>query len=129
MMTNLPPPSPRLDVLVPVATPYGEPVAGGTYGSLSARLVDEVKVSDEIVSQIYALLVRSVRRIPTAQEACQTLALSERTLYRRLAAQGLTFGQMVDTVREQRATYMLENTRMSVEAVAESLAFAETASF
>ncbi len=57
------------------------------------------------------------------------LGLSERTLYRRLAAQGLTFGQMVDQVREQRATYLLDNTRMSVEAVAESLGFAETASF
>ena len=40
-----------------------------------------------------------------------------------------TFGQIVDQVREQRATYLLDNTRMSVEAVAEALGFAETASF
>ena len=109
--------------------PVASPLLEGTYGSLCARLVDGEKVSDEVVSQLYGLLVRSVRHVPTAHDACRTLALSERTLYRRLAAQGLTFGQMVDKVREQRATYLLENTRMSVEAVAESLGFAETASF
>ncbi|MGY4402825.1 transcriptional regulator GlxA family with amidase domain [Bradyrhizobium sp. USDA 3315] len=36
---------------------------------------------------------------------------------------------MVDQVREQPATYLLDKTRMSVEAVAEALGFAETASF
>ncbi|WP_084302359.1 AraC family transcriptional regulator [Bradyrhizobium sp. WSM2254] len=36
---------------------------------------------------------------------------------------------MVDQVREQRAIYLLDNTRMSIDAVAEALGFAETASF
>jgi AraC-like DNA-binding protein len=109
--------------------PMASPLLEETYGKLCARLVDEARVNDEVVSQLYALLVRSVRRFPTAPEACRMLGLSERTLYRRLAAQGLTFGQMVDQVREQRAAYLLDNTRMSVEAVAEALGFAETASF
>jgi len=109
--------------------PLASPLLEETYSKLCARLVDEARVSDEVVSQLYALLVRSTRRLPAASEACRILGLSERTLYRRLALQGLTFGQMVDQVREQRAIYLLDNTRMSIEAVAEALGFAETASF
>jgi AraC-like DNA-binding protein len=109
--------------------PMASPLLEQTYGKLCARLVDEARVNDEAVSQLYALLIRSTRRFPSATEACQALGLSERTLYRKLAAQGLTFGQMGDQVREQRASYLLDNTRMSVEAVAEALGFAETASF
>ena len=109
--------------------PLASPLLEETYGKLCARLVDEARVNDEVVGQLYALLVRSTRRFPAASEACRILGLSERTLYRRLTAQGLTFGQMVDQVREQRAIYLLDNTRMSIEAVAEALGFAETASF
>src|SRR5207248_10057443 len=109
--------------------PMASPLLEETYGKLCARLIEEARVSDEAVSQLYALLVRSARRVPSASEACRKLGLSERTLYRKLAAQCLTFGQMVDQVREQRATYLLDNTRMSVEAVAEAVGFAEIASF
>jgi AraC-like DNA-binding protein len=109
--------------------PLASPLLEETYGKLCARLVDEARVSDEVVGHLDALLVRSVRHFPSAPEACRALGLSERTLYRKLAAQGLTFGQMVDKVREQRAIYLLDNTRMSVEVVAEALGFAETASF
>lgn len=100
-----------------------------TYANLCARLIEEARVSDEILSPLYALLVRSVRRFPSAAEVCRALGLSERTLYRRLAARGLTYGLVLNQVREQRATYLLDNTHMSVERVAEALGFAETASF
>jgi hypothetical protein len=39
------------------------------------------------------------------------------------------FGPILDQVREQRASYLLDNTQMPVERVAEALGFAETASF
>lgn len=100
-----------------------------TYGKHCARLIAEAQVSDEMVSQLYALLVRSANQVPSAQEAAQMLCLSERTLYRRLAAQGLTFGQVSDQVREQRATFLLDNSSMSVEQVAEAIGFSEAASF
>jgi AraC-like DNA-binding protein len=109
--------------------PMASPLLEESYGKLCVRLIEEARVSDEIVSQLYALLVRSARRFPSAAEACRMLGLSERTLYRRLAAQGLTFGRVLDQVREQRASFLLDNTQMSVERVAEALGFAETASF
>jgi AraC-like DNA-binding protein len=109
--------------------PMASPLLEKTYGKLCARLVDEARAGDEIVSQLYALLMGSARRFPTAPEACRMLGRSERTLYRRLAAQGLTFGLVLDQVRKQRATDLLDNTHMSVERVAEALGFAETASF
>jgi len=109
--------------------PMASPLLEKTYEKLCERLVGEARAADEIVGQVYALLVRTVRRFPGAPEICRDLHLSERTLYRRLADQGLTLGQMMDQVREQRATYLLNNTAMSIEAIAEALGFAETASF
>lgn len=111
------------------ALPMASPLLEETYGRLCARLIEEAQVGDEVVGRLYALLVRAARSYPTAPEACRMLGLSERTLYRRLAAQGLTFASVLDQVREQRAGYLLDNTRMSVELVAEALGFAETASF
>jgi AraC-like DNA-binding protein len=74
-------------------------------------------------------MVRSGRGLPSAAEAGRQLGMSERTLHRRLATQGLSFGAVLDQVREQRAVYLLDNSRLSIERIAESLGFAETASF
>ncbi|WP_375459888.1 AraC family transcriptional regulator ligand-binding domain-containing protein [uncultured Enterovirga sp.] len=109
--------------------PLASPLLEEGYGKLCARLVDEARVSDEIVSRVYALLVRSPPQFSGVGQASRMLGLSERTLYRKLAAHGLTFHRMVEHVREQRATDLLHNTRVSIEAVAQALGFAETASF
>lgn len=109
--------------------PMANPLLEQTYGDLCTRLIDEAQVSDELVNQLYKLLIRETRHFRTAPEASRQLGLSERTLYRRLAAQGLTFGQVLDRVREQRASYLLDNSELSIEQIAESLGFAEAASF
>ncbi|GJD51719.1 putative HTH-type transcriptional regulator [Methylobacterium crusticola] len=109
--------------------PMASPLLEESYGKLCARLVDEARVSDEIVSRVYALLVRSPPHFPSATQASRMLGLSERTLYRKLASHALTFHRMVEQVREQRATDLLQNSRLSIEAVADALGFAETASF
>lgn len=109
--------------------PMANPLLEQTYAELCTQLIDDAEVSDEIVNQLYNLLVRSDRNFPNAPEAATQLGLSERTLYRRLAGQGLTFGQMLERVREQRAVYLLQKTDLSVERIADTLGFAETASF
>jgi len=109
--------------------PMASPLLEETYRSLCARLIEEASVSDDMVGQLYSLLVRAGRGLPSAAEAGRQLGMSERTLHRRLAGQGLSFGSVLDQVREQRAVYLLDNSRLSIERVAEILGFAETASF
>ena len=66
---------------------------------------------------------------PTATQVAEKLAISERTLHRRLATQGLVFSAVLDRLREKRAREYLERSRLSIAQIAEMLDFAETASF
>lgn len=109
--------------------PMANPLLEQTYRELCTQLIEEAQVSDEIVGRLYDLLIRSGHDYPNAPEASQVLGVSERTLYRRLAAQGLTFGQMLEQVRQQRASYLLDNSVLSIEQIGDALGFAETASF
>ena len=109
--------------------PMASPLLEETYKSLCARLLEEARVSDDMVSQLYALLVRSARSFPSATEAASHLGMSERSFYRRLAEQNLNFGAILDQVREQRARSLLDHSNLSIERIAEMIDFAETASF
>jgi AraC-like DNA-binding protein len=109
--------------------PMASPMLEEVYGKLCERLIDEARVRDEVVSRVYALLVRASPRFPTAAEASRSMGLSERSLFRKLASHGLTFHRMVSQVQEQQAVEFLGKTRMPIEAVASAVGFAETASF
>jgi len=111
------------------ALPMASPLLEQTYKSLCAQFIDDARVSDDIVSQLYAQLIRSSRGFPSVASAAKELGISERTLHRRLENQSLTFGAVLDKVRSQRACYLLDHSRLSIEDIAEMLDFAETASF
>ncbi len=62
---------------------------------------------------------------PVAQE----LAMSSRTLERRLAARGLTFNGLVDAYRRERALWLLRNTDSCMDRIAIELGFAGAKNF
>lgn len=64
-----------------------------------------------------------------AGDAARRLALSERTLHRRLADEGTRFSAIVDKSRYQRACQLLADAKMSVESIAFAVGFAEPSSF
>lgn len=113
------------DMVLPMASPLLEQ----TYQQLCERLIGEAQTNDDMVGRLFALLVRVNRPYPTAKEAAAQLSMSERTLNRRLAKQGLGFGDMLDQVRQQRASYLLDRSNLSIERIGEMLGYAETASF
>ena len=62
---------------------------------------------------------------PMAQE----LAMSTRTLERKLAAQGLTFNGLVDAYRRDKALWLLRNTESSMDQIATELGFCGAKNF
>ncbi len=66
---------------------------------------------------------------PTEEEIARALALSQRTLQRRLALAGTTFGDVLDTTRRDLAFHHLANPGRQVSEIAYLLGFAEAASF
>jgi AraC-like DNA-binding protein len=80
------------------------------------------------------LLYRSLRVLllqghATAGALAQDFAMHERTLARRLQAQGTTFQAVLDDVRFEVARNLLLDTNLSITNIASSLGYAEVAAF
>ncbi len=66
---------------------------------------------------------------PQLQGIAAQCGLSERTVIRRLAADGTSFQQLLDAHMQQRALWLLQNTQLSIEAIATRLGYADTSNF
>jgi len=66
---------------------------------------------------------------PTQMEIARALALSPRTLHRRLAEAGTSFAELLDNARRELAAGYLQRTDYSIAEVAYLVGFAEVSSF
>lgn len=123
----------RTELVVPAAT-LALPLRTarpGLAAILAARLDDlnrhgrppgfAVRVRD-------AVLERLGRQQVTAASLARQLAVSERTLHRRLTAEGTTLREVLDQTRRDLAVEMLHGDRHPVKEVASALGFASTRS-
>lgn len=67
--------------------------------------------------------------VPTRASTAKALNLSERTLSRRLKAQGSSFEQVLDEVRQSAALNAVGHTTRGLSDIAQSLGFAESSTF
>jgi AraC-like DNA-binding protein len=93
------------------------------------ELVDRRRARSGVAGLVRDQLVRSPADMPDADAVAAALAVSERTLRRRLADEGTSFRALVEEVREALAEELLATGSLSVEQVARRLGYAETASF
>lgn len=72
-----------------------------------------------------------LRDAPTLSlpDAARRLSVSSRTLKRRLAEQGTTFSTLIDDARRRRALLLLEDRRLTIDAIAMHLGYSDTANF
>jgi AraC-like DNA-binding protein len=73
-------------------------------------------------------LVRE-RSYPAQAEVAKRLAVSERTLKRRLAELGTSYSAIVDEARKQEALLLLEDARVPIDRIAERLGYFDAANF
>ncbi len=99
------------------------------YSSKCEGLLKAARSNARISQRLNAMLSIAFDRFPSASEAAERLALSERTLHRRLAEEGTRFSTLIDEARYQRACELLADKAMSVEAIAAAVGFAEPSSF
>ena len=83
----------------------------------------------DLVTRTRALLADPAARFPDLEEAARRLRVSSRTLRRHLSQAGTTFQAVRDEVRRTRSTVLLEQSRLSIEDVAEELGFSDAAGF
>jgi AraC-like DNA-binding protein len=66
---------------------------------------------------------------PSLREMAKMLHMSERTLNRKLKAQGTSYQMLLDDVRQELAVWYLRQTDIPVEAIAERLGYRDTSNF
>jgi len=99
--------------------------------SLCQQLLSQepVVVVDDIVLRVQQLIKEKANYWPSMQEVAARLAMSERTLRRRLQAQGTDYQQQVDQVRQQLAQQLISNKQVTIQQIAAVLGYSEPASF
>jgi AraC-like DNA-binding protein len=109
--------------------PYGNPLLEETHERQCRELLAGIAVRSSEVERVLDVLVRCRGHWPTIDEICAKLGVSTRTLRRRLDERGTSYSSLVEDVRRKQAEELLRQTALSVEQIADSLGYAETASF
>jgi AraC-like DNA-binding protein len=93
---------------------------------LVAALPAEKSFADRARREVGALLAQGEARLVTV---AQRLAISERTLHRRLAEEGTGFAELIEEARRERASMLLADRSLSASEVGFLLGYAEPAAF
>lgn len=118
-------PAAYLDAELPRANPALRTLAEAVCADLAARRRD----GSNLAQQVRILLAQRLAFDPSAAGVASALGMAERTLRRRLAADGTSFQQVLDDVRVSLARQLLGTGSLGVAQVAQRLGYAEAASF
>jgi AraC-like DNA-binding protein len=97
--------------------------------ALSAHALVPQPSTDAATSLVTSALRELLARGPSLDAVARKLAMSERTVQRRLEEEGTSFLDLLDAVREARARELLLDGTVSLVLVAEQLGFADLATF
>ncbi|KVM65657.1 AraC family transcriptional regulator [Burkholderia ubonensis] len=83
----------------------------------------------DFLESIERIVRRDLRCAPALSAIAAQLCMSERTLRRRLADQGVSYQIVIDTIRKKRAFKLLNNPRLSIEDVAHEVGYSDSHNF
>lgn len=109
--------------------PQADELTAATTQQQCRELVERRRARTGVAGAVRDELVLTPGMMPSLEEVAARLAVSDRTLRRRLTAEGTSFRALVDEVRVALAEELLSTGSLSVEQVARRLGYAETAAF
>jgi AraC-like DNA-binding protein len=93
------------------------------------RILGEVKTSNGVAGEVYQIIASTPGHSPSMENVARQLATTERTLNRKLRAEGTSFTEILDDVRCNLAKEYLRTTKLTTEDVSELVGFSEAANF
>ncbi len=96
---------------------------------LAEQLVAKHRGEDDFLLQVRRELLRHPGDMPDMEKVAATLAMSSRTLRRKLNALDTSFRQVQDDVRKNLALDYLRNTAMTIDQIADRLGYTESTNF
>jgi AraC-like DNA-binding protein len=105
------------------------PITAAQMSESCERLVQEIAWQAGLTRRVYEEITRTPGRFPSIEQVASSLCMTSRTLSRKLAAEGMTFSDLLARVRHALALDYLRTTRLSMEEIAEALGFSDANSF
>jgi len=94
------------------------------------RALDALGYQGDFVERVRRAIGRSGGEgFRSVEAVAENLAISTRTLRRMLTAQGLSFSELLDRERRDKATFLLQTSRIPLEEVAERLGYSTLSNF
>jgi AraC-like DNA-binding protein len=109
-----------------------------TYNAVNARqvlelcrrqLADIASPQSELAATVERFLRQHVRENPPISAIAGIMHLSERTLRRQLAADGISFSRLHDRIRTERALELLHDHNLTISQVGSHIGFADAREF
>lgn len=97
--------------------------------NVCATIVQAPPRSETLVDRVRELCMRSPGLYPSATEMAERLKISVRSMFRRLAAEGLSYQDVLDDVRRERAETFLRDDGLTVDEIAFRVGFSEATNF
>lgn len=105
------------------------PITAAQMSESCERLVQEIAWQSGLTRRVYEAITQTPGRFPGIEQVASSLHMTSRTLSRKLAAEGLTYSDLLARVRHALALDYLRTTRLSMEDIAEALGFSDANSF
>ena len=91
--------------------------------------LQRLQAGGTLAQRVRMLLQQTEGHMPTLQSMASRENLTERTFMRHLQAEGTSFQQLLDEVRQERACWLLANTDTTVEDIAYALGYEDASNF
>jgi AraC-like DNA-binding protein len=111
--------------------PYAlrDPAALRLAVELCERQLDSLGLSGRVAGRVRSSIWQPGRGLRSLEEVAHLLHVSERTLKRRLAAEGVSFRTLLEAERRERALSLLASPEMPLSRIAGTLGYASLSNF
>ena len=89
----------------------------------------QIYQKENLVERVRAILLNNLQNCPTIASVANKLAVSERTLRRRLSEESISFRELLKSIRHDMAKYYLRESNYRIDQIATKTGYQDTASF
>jgi AraC-like DNA-binding protein len=93
------------------------------------RELDSIKPVQTFRERVISLLMLEGGGFRSMPEVARLLYMSDRTMKRRLLAEGTSFGELLDEARKERALLLLRSPKLTLHDVAEQVGYSDLSNF
>jgi AraC-like DNA-binding protein len=108
---------------------YSDPTYLARFESLCEMKLQELRSHNLISTQVKNLILQQKKMMPTIEDVSDLFFVSSRSLRRKLKADGVSYREIVDEVRNEKAQSLLRNTTQTISSIAFSLGYSDVANF